>query len=124
MTSYDRRDLIVLPRLAPDGCRIVLNVLKDGDPANYVFEDHQKLMLMLLDALVMAEPTLPGIYIIYDLDLGLISHFWKFGFWLQRKLFAYLKVGWAAYLPGSARPDPARPGPVAQPCLACDKLLR
>lgn len=60
---------------------------------------------MMMDAVVMAEPTLPGIYIIYDLDLGLISHFWKFGFMLQRRLFGYLKVGWVAYLKGLCGQD-------------------
>ncbi|XP_034230751.1 alpha-tocopherol transfer protein-like [Thrips palmi] len=86
-------DFVVVPRLAPDGCRIIINGLTDPDPRNYVFEDHQKLLLMMMDAMVAAEPTLPGVYIIYDLDMGLISHFWKFGFWLQRKLFAYFQGG-------------------------------
>lgn len=93
------RDFVVVPRLAPDGCRIIINGLTDPDPNNYVFEDHQKLLLMMIDAMVAAEPTLPGVYIIYDLDMGLISHFWKFGFWLQRKLFAYFQVS-AAYSVG------------------------
>lgn len=86
-------DMLVVPRLTPDGCRIIINGLNDPDPRNYVFEDHQKLLLMMMDAMVAAEPTLPGVYIVWDLHLGLISHFWKFGFWLQRKLFAYFQAG-------------------------------
>ncbi|KAJ1520159.1 hypothetical protein ONE63_004375 [Megalurothrips usitatus] len=86
-------DFVVVPRLAPDGSRILINGLKDPDPTKYEFADHQKLFLMMMDALLLAEPTLPGVYIVYDLSEGRLSHFWKFGFFQQRKLFAYLQSG-------------------------------
>lgn len=83
---------MVVPRLTPDGCRVIINRLKDPDPNHYEFEPHQQVLLMMLDAMVLAEPTLPGIYVIYDLEDGLISHFWKFGLLMQRRLFAYFQV--------------------------------
>lgn len=96
----DVLDFIVLPRVTPDGCRILFNGLKDPDPANYDFENHQKLLMMVVDAILLSEPSLPGIYIIYDLELGLLAHFWKFGFFTQRKLFAYFQSGLPLRLKG------------------------
>ncbi|KAK3910647.1 Alpha-tocopherol transfer protein-like [Frankliniella fusca] len=93
-------DFIVVPRLTPDGCRVIINGLKDPDPNNFDFDDHQKIFHMMLDAMLMAEPTLPGVVIIYDLHLGLISHFWKFGFLSQRRLFSYFQTGLPIVLKG------------------------
>ncbi|XP_026286507.1 alpha-tocopherol transfer protein-like [Frankliniella occidentalis] len=96
----DLLDFIVSPRLTPDGCRVVINALKDPDPGTFEFDDYQKVFLMMLDALLLAEPTLPGVYIVYDMHLGSIAHFWKFGFLSQRRLFAYFQSGLPIVLKG------------------------
>lgn len=83
----------VLPRRTPEGFRVIVQALRDPDPAAFVYSSSSKAQFLTMDAVVRAEPTAPGYVCLFDMQGVQMGHMWAWGIRLPRKIFKYLQEG-------------------------------
>ncbi|KRT82511.1 CRAL-TRIO domain containing protein, partial [Oryctes borbonicus] len=80
-----------LPKLTPEGYKVIFAKLIDPDPDNYSFAGQVKAFDMATMLMLRQEGSLEGIVVVTDMKDVTFSHFTKLGVMHIKKFFYYLQ---------------------------------
>ncbi|XP_022184857.1 alpha-tocopherol transfer protein [Nilaparvata lugens] len=73
-SSFDMYTMTELPRLTPEGYRVLLYRMRDTDPSKLVFNDALKTFFAFNDVCISEDGLLPGYVVVFDMKGLCLGH--------------------------------------------------